>query len=67
LRAGRYLKEKKLDVQLVAVEPSELPTISQGIFRPHRLMGTAPGFVPETLDRDIIDEIYLVKMVTPSR
>jgi cysteine synthase A len=36
------------------------PTISQGIFRPHRLMGTAPGFVPETLDRNIIDEIYLV-------
>jgi cysteine synthase A len=58
--AGRYLKEKKPDVQLVAVEPSESPTISQGIFRPHRLMGTAPGFVPETLDRNIIDEIYLV-------
>jgi cysteine synthase A len=58
--AGRYLKEKKPDVQLVAVEPSESPTISQGIFRPHRLMGTAPGFVPETLDRDVIDEITLV-------
>jgi cysteine synthase A len=58
--AGRHLKEKKPDVQLVAVEPSESPTISQGIFRPHRLMGTAPGFVPETLDRDVIDEIYLV-------
>ena len=58
--AGRYLKEKKPDVQLIAVEPAESPFISQGIFHPHRMMGTAPGFVPETLDRDIIDEIFLV-------
>lgn len=57
--AGRYLKEQKPDVRLVAVEPKEAPFISQGIFRPHRIMGTAPGFVPETLDRDIIDEIVL--------
>ena len=58
--AGRYLKEQKPEVQLVAVEPKESPFISQGIFRPHRMMGTAPGFVPETLDRQIIDEIFLV-------
>jgi cysteine synthase A len=58
--AGRYLKEKNPEVQLIAVEPKESPFISQGIFRPHRMMGTAPGFVPETLDREIIDEIYLV-------
>lgn len=58
--AGRYLKEKKPDVQLIAVEPEESPYISQGIFHPHRMMGTAPGFVPDTLDREIIDEIFLV-------
>jgi len=58
--AGRYLKERKEDVQLIAIEPKESPFISQGIFRPHRMMGTAPGFFPETLDREIIDEIYLV-------
>ena len=58
--AGRYLKEMKAAVQLVAVEPEEAPYISQGVFRPHRMMGTAPGFVPETLDREMIDEIYLV-------
>jgi cysteine synthase A len=58
--AGRYLKEKKPGVQLVAVEPKESPYISTGVFRPHRMMGTAPGFVPETLDREIIDEIFLV-------
>jgi cysteine synthase A len=59
--AGRYLKERKTEVQLVAVEPEESPYISRGLFRPHRLMGTAPGFVPETLDREIIDEIFLVR------
>ena len=58
--AGRYLKEKKPGVQLVAIEPQESPYISQGIFHPHRMMGTAPGFVPETLDREILDEIFLV-------
>jgi cysteine synthase A len=58
--AGRYLKEHKPAVQLIAVEPAESPFISQGIFHPHRMMGTAPGFVPETLDREIIDEILLV-------
>ncbi len=58
--AGRYLKEQNPDIQLIAVEPKESPFISQGIFNPHRMMGTAPGFVPETLDREIIDEIHLV-------
>lgn len=58
--AGRFLKEQKPGVRLVAVEPAESPTISQGVFRPHRMMGTAPGFVPETLDPELIDEILLV-------
>jgi cysteine synthase A len=58
--AGRYLKERNPEIQLVGVEPEESPYISRGIFNPHRMMGTAPGFVPETLDREIIDEIFLV-------
>ena len=58
--AGRFLKEQKRAVHLVAVEPAESPTISRGIFRPHRMMGTAPGFVPDTLDRSLIDEFLLV-------
>jgi cysteine synthase A len=58
--SGRFLKSKKPSIELIAIEPSESPFISQGIFKPHRLMGTAPGFVPETLDREIIDEIFLV-------
>ncbi|MCF7809998.1 cysteine synthase A [bacterium] len=58
--AGRYLKEQNPKVKLVAIEPKESPYISQGIFNPHRMMGTAPGFYPETLDREIIDDIFLV-------
>jgi cysteine synthase A len=58
--AGRFLKEQKQGVHLVAVEPTESPTISRGVFRPHRMMGTAPGFEPETLDRELIDEFFLV-------
>jgi cysteine synthase A len=58
--AGRYLKQQKPGIQLIAVEPQEAPFISQGVFNPHRMMGTAPGFVPETLDRAVIDEIFLV-------
>jgi cysteine synthase A len=60
--AGRYLKERKPEVKLIGIEPEESPYISQGIFRPHLMMGTAPGFVPETLDREIIDEIFLVSV-----
>lgn len=58
--AGRYLKEKKPEIQTVAIEPKESPYISEGVFRPHRMMGTAPGFLPEVLDREMIDEIFLV-------
>ena len=58
--AGRFLKEQKPDVRLIAVEPAEAPFISQGVFTPHRMMGTAPGFVPENVDRDVIDEFFLV-------
>ena len=58
--AGQFLKEKKKSVQLIAIEPEEAPYISRGEFRPHRMMGTAPGFYPQTLEREIIDEIFLV-------
>lgn len=58
--AGRYLKAQKSGIQLIGIEPHESPFISQGIFRPHRMMGTAPGFVPDTLDLALVDEIFLV-------
>lgn len=58
--SGSYLKEQKPEVRLIAVEPENSPYISQGIFKPHRMMGTAPGFVPETLDKNVIDDFFLV-------
>ena len=58
--AGKYLKEQDSRIQLIAVEPANAPYISKGIFKPHRMMGTAPGFVPETLDRKFIDDFFLV-------
>lgn len=58
--SGRYLKGQNPEIEIIAVEPKESPMISQGIFRPHRMMGTAPGFVPETLDRELIDDFFLV-------
>ncbi len=58
--AGKYLKEQNPNIQLIAVEPKEAPFISQGKFQPHRIMGTAPGFVPETIDRALIDDFELV-------
>ena len=57
---SRALKRRKPDVRIVGVEPEEAPFISRGEFRPHRMMGTAPGFVPGILDRALIDDILLV-------
>ena len=58
--AGRYLKERKPEIRTIAIEPKESPFISKGVFCPHRMMGTAPGFLPEVLEREMIDEIFLV-------
>jgi cysteine synthase A len=57
---ARAIKPKKPAFRTVGVEPEQSPFISQGIFRPHRMMGTAPGFVPGVLERDLVDEILLV-------
>ena len=58
--AGRYLKEQKSTVQCIAIEPEIAPFISQGTFSPHRIMGAAPGFVPEALDQSFIDAFELI-------
>ncbi len=54
------LKARKPEVQAVGVEPLEAPMISEGRFRPHRMMGTSPGFIPGLLERELIDEIVKV-------
>lgn len=58
---GRYLKEKRSDVKIVAVEPFESPLLSKGVSGPHGLQGIGANFVPENLDRSVIDEIVTVK------
>lgn len=57
---GRYLKEKKPDVKIVAVEPAASPLLSGGKAGPHGLQGIGANFVPSVLDRSVIDEIIPV-------
>lgn len=57
---GKYLKEKKPNVRIVAVEPSASPLLSLGIAGPHGLQGIGANFVPKNLDRAVLDEIITV-------
>ena len=57
---GRYLKEKNPNIQIVAVEPAGSPVLSDGIPGRHRIQGIGAGFIPETLDMEIYDEILTV-------
>lgn len=57
---GKFLKEKNPAVQIVAVEPTNSPLLSKGEFGKHNLQGIGANFVPELLDRDVIDEIVTV-------
>lgn len=57
---GRYLKEQKPDLKVIAVEPAGSPVLSGGKAGPHGLMGIGAGFVPEILDTEIYDRICTV-------
>lgn len=54
---GRYLREQKPEVYLVAVEPAASPVLSGGASGPHKIQGIGAGFVPEILDTELYDEI----------
>jgi len=58
--AGSYLKEKNPDLYVVAVEPKDSPVLSQGTAGPHKIQGIGAGFVPNTLNTAIYDEIITV-------
>lgn len=58
---GKYLKSKNPNVKVVSVEPASSPVLSKGVAGPHKIQGIGAGFVPETLDTKIYDEIIAVE------
>lgn len=58
---GKYLKSKNPNIKVVAVEPAGSPVLSKGVAGPHKIQGIGAGFVPETLDTKIYDEIIAVE------
>jgi len=57
---GQVIKERKPDARVVAVEPTDSPILSGGEPGPHKIQGIGAGFVPDILDRSIIDEVFQV-------
>jgi len=57
---GKYMHRYNPQIQIIATEPADSPILSQGIACKHKIMGTAPGFIPETLNSDIYDQILQI-------
>ena len=55
---GRFLKSKNPDLHLAAVEPSDSPVLSEGHAGPHKIQGLGANFVPEVLNRELLDEVF---------
>ncbi len=58
---GEYLKEKKSEVKIVAIEPATSPVLSEGKGGPHKIQGIGAGFVPEVLNTKIYDEVIKIE------
>src|SRR5438067_2280959 len=61
---GQVLKPRKPSLRIVAVEPEESPVLSGGQHSPHKIQGIGAGFIPDILDRSVIDEIVKVNSTT---
>ena len=57
---GIYLRKKHPTIRIIATEPADSPILSRGIACKHKIMGTAPGFIPDTLDQSSYDEVIPV-------
>lgn len=57
---GKYLKDQNPNVKVIAVEPATSPVLSQGCAGPHGIQGIGAGFVPNTLDTSVYDEVFTV-------
>ncbi len=57
---GRNLRESNPGLQVIATEPADSPILTQGIAKKHKIMGTAPGFIPEILDMEVWDEVVQI-------
>lgn len=58
---GEYLKSKNADVKIVAVEPATSPVLTKGIAGPHKIQGIGAGFIPDTLNTKIYDEVIAIE------
>ena len=58
---GEYLKKQNGDIKIVAVEPAASPMLTKGVAGPHKIQGIGANFVPEVLNREVIDEILTVE------
>lgn len=59
--AGKFLKEKNPDIKIIGIEPFNSPFITEGRKGPHGLQGIGAGFIPDTLDTSVVDEVITIK------